>query len=832
MNNKILQQILPLVEKPSRYIGGEINSIKKEHSKMLLKIALAFPDMYEIGTSHFGMQILYNILNQREEIAAERVFAPALDMAQKLKKNNIPLFTLESKKPLTNFDIIGFSLLYELNYTNILLMLSLSNIPFFAAQRDESYPLIIAGGPAMSNPEPIADFFDAIVIGDGENAIIQLSDIFLDYKKNGKKDKNELLQRWSEIEGVYIPSFFEPEYDENGFQHLIPKYENYKKVMRAITTDFTNAPFPEKPIVAFAKPVHDRLRLEIARGCSNGCRFCQAGMIYRPVREKSVKNLITTCKNSIKTTGYEDISLLSLSTGDFSGILELIKLITNDDVFKHIALSMPSLRANTLNKYIMNYIKKVRKTGFTIAPEAGTQRLRDVINKKITYDEIETAVKDAFSLGWQVIKLYFMMGLPTETEKDILGIISLCKDLKKSIKRSKFNVSITTFIPKPHTPFQWTSQISLEESKEKLNFIKNNLKISGINLKWQSPDMSMLEGVWARGDRRLSNLLVKAFENGCVFDGWTDKLNMAAWNKSFDQTDINPDFYTTRKRDLKEPLPWNHIDVRVKKEFLIKELEKAYLGEITDDCKTENCNNCGVCDFEKIKPEILNNHQKQDVTKTTSFDAIYEKKDSLKEYKKYEVLFSKKDSAKYIGHLEMVKIFSRALSRAGVAIKFSEGFHPMPKISFQDTLPVGMESLSEYMYLTVEDNIKPNDIVLLLNAQLPDGFNIHDCFIAGSLKKYTDENLYEITTNGILDKEKLALFNNQKECIMEIKRGKGKKRKIDLKKAVKKIEMTAANKLYISIAPVGQKTIRPAPVLKNIFGFSDDELKVIRVVKI
>ncbi len=820
-SDKALQEILPLIEKPSRYIGNEINSIKKYHSDSLLKIALAFPDLYEIGTSHFGMQILYNILNKREDTAAERVFAPAPDFAEYLKKSGTSLMTLESKKPLKDFDIIGFSLLYELNYTNMLSMLELSGIPFLAAERDEFFPILIAGGPCMANPEPVADFFDAIVIGDGEEVIVKLTDIFSDYKKNGKKDKKELLLRWANIEGVYIPSF---EYGDN-------------KVLRAIVSDLNDAPFPEKPIIPFAKPVHDRLRLEIARGCAHGCRFCQAGMIYRPVRERDLSKLIDVCEKSITATGYDDISLLSLSSGDYTCILQLIKTLMTHKKLEHTAFSMPSLRADSLTKEIMTYIKKVRKTGFTIAPEAGSQRLRDVINKKITYEDIELAVLNAASLGWRSIKLYFMIGLPTETDEDIIQIIELVNKLKKRVRGCNLNVSISAFVPKPHTPFQWTSQISLSESKNKLDFLKKNLTAHGVSLKWQDPEVSRIEGVFARGDRKLSHLLVKAFENGCVFDGWTDKFAITAWNKSFEQTGINPDFYTTRERDLKEPLSWDHIDIRVKKEFLIKEWEKALSQETTQNCVSGKCELCGVCDFENIK----NRKAAFNVSEASLSDlncsplsALIEggTKEEPKEYKKYALLFSKKGNAKYIGHLEMIKIFMRALSRADIPIKFSEGFHPMPKIAFKDTLPVGIESEAEYIYLQIESHMKPDIIIASLNKQLPEGFYIKDCFFKNFFKKNVDENEYKITSCKVFDNEKILFFDSCKEMIIETDASKGKIKKIDLKKAVKKIELKNENELYVVIVPFEEKIVRPFLILKNIFDFSDNDVKLARIVKV
>ena len=551
MTTDSLDDILPFVEKPSRYLGSEINIVRKDLDRVKLRFALAFPDLYEIGTSHFGMQILYHILNADPDIAAERVFAPGVDMETLLRKTGRPLFSLESREPIRRFDIIGFSLLYELNYTNILTILDLAKIPFLATERSLTHPLIIAGGPCTCNPEPIADFFDALVVGDGENVVLEMAGAWLRWKKDTQADKESLLKRWSQIEGVYIPSFFKFRIDDRGIQTVIPRYSDYTKVRRAIVPDLDKIPFPEKPIIPFGKPVHDRLRLEVSRGCTRGCRFCQAGMIYRPVRERSPENLLSLSASSIAATGYEDISLLSLSTGDYGCIIPLMERLMTRFESDNVAVSLPSLRAGTLTPELMKLIKKVRKTGFTIAPEAGSQRLRDVINKNISEKEIIDTVKDAFNLGWQVIKLYFMIGLPTETEDDLEALVDLVKKLRKIKgphgRRGKINVSVATFIPKSHTPFQWAGQISLAESRSKINRLHDQLRLPGIQFKWQNPEVSQLEGLWARGDRRLSRLLITAYKKGCRFDGWSDKFHYRLWQEAVAEDEPRSGFFFGRQ---------------------------------------------------------------------------------------------------------------------------------------------------------------------------------------------------------------------------------------------------------------------------------------------
>ncbi|MGD9372229.1 MAG: TIGR03960 family B12-binding radical SAM protein [Desulfobacterales bacterium] len=827
-----LNDILSFVEKPSRYLGSEINSIKKDFSQVKLRFALVFPDLYEIGTSHFGMQILYHILNAHPDIAAERVFAPAVDMEARLREAGLPLFSLESKEPINRFDMLGFSLLYELNYTNILTILDLAKIPFLASERDHSHPLIIAGGPCACNPEPIAKFFDAIVLGDGEQAVMHMAETWLQWRQERLQIKENLLKKWSEIEGIYIPSFFEEQIDDCGFQTVTPRFSSYTGVKRAIVADLDKMPFPDKPIIPYGKPVHDRLRLEVSRGCTRGCRFCQAGMIYRPVRERSPEHLMSLSAESLAATGYEDLSLLSLSTGDYGCIVPLIEGLMARFGSENVAVSLPSLRAGTLTPELMKLIKMVRKTGFTIAPEAGSQRLRDVIDKNISEQEIVDTVKDAFNLGWRVIKLYFMIGLPTETEDDLQELVDLVKKLRKikpsTGSRGKINVSVATFIPKPHTPFQWASQISLAESKAKLNWIHDQLKLPGIQFKWQNPEVSRLEGLWARGDRRLHRLLVAAYNRGCKFDGWSDKFRYHLWQETFAAEGLDPDFYISRERDVSEPLPWDHIDTRINKSFLKDEWEKALQGCLTEDCRQGPCNQCGVCDFEEI--ELKTTHKpSQEFTRPLATTA-----DNTAAYKKLRVYYSKQDQAKYFGHLEMVNVFLRALRRARLPVKFSEGFHPKAKISFDDPLPIGLESQEEYFTLAVTEFVKPSELVRRLNAHLPDGLVVHRCEHAPkkSIRTASYQTIYLVSLqNQIFNEEDLSSFNHRSDLIISRSNRKGKLKKIDLKAIVTDIELLDSKRLMITLKSDPGKTVRPAEVLRHIFKLKEDQIKGAKIVK-
>jgi radical SAM family uncharacterized protein/radical SAM-linked protein len=833
MSHKTIEDILPLIEKPSRYLGGEINQIKKDSDRVKLRFALAFPDLYEIGTSHFGMQILYHILNRRADIAAERVFAPGVDMEAHLRSAGLPLFTLESRRPLNRFDIIGFSLLYELNYTNMLTILELAGIPFYAAQRDNAHPIIIAGGPCTCNPEPVADFFDAIIVGDGETVIMELAQTWMECNKNTRPDKETLLKRWSRIEGVYIPAFFEPQYDACGFQTLVPRYPDYTHVKRTIVADLDQVPFPQKPIVPYGKPVHDRLRLEIARGCTRGCRFCQAGMIYRPVRERSPESLLALGDQSLNATGYEDISLLSLSTGDYGCIVPLMEHLMSGLAAENVAVSLPSLRAGTLTPELMKLIKTVRKTGFTIAPEAGSQRLRDVINKNISETEIFATVKDAFDLGWQVIKLYFMIGLPTETAEDLKALVDLVKALRKikrpSKLRGQINVSLATFIPKPHTPFQWASQLSLSESEDRIKRVQDQLKLSGIQFKWQNPKVSRLEGVWARGDRRLGRLLVAAYNKGCKFDGWSDHFRFDLWESAFDEQGVDPDFYATRARDVCEPLPWDHINTQLTKTFLSDEWENAHQGVYTADCRIDDCNQCGVCDFEQIEPRT---HQALADNLVKARPSNVEKQTT---YKKLSVFYAKQDAAKYFGHLELVNIFLRALKRANIEVKFSEGFHPKPRVSFDNPLPVGIESLKERFIVTVADHIRPQAVMDGLNAHLPAGLVITDCQLAPKKTPAARHPLirYQVTLKeDLLDEARLNAFNRMSAVPIRRMSRKGKLKKIDLKAIVERSEFVNARQLKFTLRSEPGKTVRPFDLMRHIFNLNEEQVKQATIIKL
>jgi len=834
MNTGDIQDILPLVSQPSRYLGSEVNTVRKDLHRVALKVALAYPDLYEVGTSHFGLQILYDILNRRENIAAERVFTPGVDMEAWLRKVGRPLSTLESGIPLGRFDIVGISLLYELNYTNVLTLLDLSGIPLYARDRDYSHPLVIAGGPCTVNPEPVADFFDAVVVGDGETVLLEMADLWLAWRADGDGRRETLLRSWARLTGVYIPGFFEARYDDRGIQMLISRFPEYTTVHRAVVPDLDQAPFPRAPVIPYGRPIHDRLRLEVARGCTRGCRFCQAGMIYRPVRERSPETLMTLLDEAIAATGYEDISLLSLSTGDYGCIAPLLSRMMERYAGEHVAVSLPSLRAGTLTPELMAQIKKVRKTGFTIAPEAGSQRLRDVINKNISREDILGTVTNAFGAGWQVIKLYFMVGLPTETDADLDAIVDLVKDLRRSGggrgRKGKINVSVGTFIPKSHTPFQWCGQASIANSREKIESLKARLDLSGVQVKWQDPEVSFLEGVFARGDRRLSALLVAAYRGGCRFDGWGDQFRFDIWRKAFESADVDPDFYTTRPRDTAVPLPWDHIDVGVSREFLRSEWAAALAAETIGDCRSGGCNHCGVCDFDILEPRIYGPESMGPAVVDSAPIARLNP-----DYKTFQVYYTKLGSGRYFGHLEMVNIFIRAIRRAGIPVKYSEGFHPMPRISFQDPLPIGMESEQEVFYLTVHGGVRPTEIPTRLNVCLPEGIAVTGCQLAPSrsMRRTSSIAHYRIRhERAVFIPHRLDTFVVSSSHILTRTNPKGRRIQIELKDVVLDIHQRSFRELEMTLKLVPGNIVRPLEILQAIFDLPEEIGKQVTVRKL
>ncbi len=597
-------KILSKVTKPTRYTGGELNAVLKDPKSVDVRFGFCFADTYEIAMSHLGLKILYHSLNNRSDTWCERVFAPWTDMEDEMRAHGMRLFALESGDEVTHFDMLGFTLQYELCYSNIVNMLNLAGIPPLASERGEEYPIICGGGPCAYNAEPVADFFDFLMMGEGEDLINEVTDEYARWKKNGKKDKRDYLEAIAKIDGVYVPSFYDVEYNADGtVKSVVPNNPNAKpRIKKRIMRDFDGAYTPETIIVPFGEVVHDRVMLEIMRGCLRGCRFCQAGYIYRPQRERSPQRLLGIADSLLSCSGYDEISLSSLSSSDYGGLRELTDGLLDMTEQKKIGLSLPSLRIDNFSLELMEKVQKVRKTGITFAPEAGTQRLRDVINKNITEEDILSSTKLLFEGGWTSVKLYFMIGLPTETNEDVEGIAELAQKVlgvyfgipkEERAKNINITVSTSSFVPKPFTAFQWAAQNSREELIEKQDLLKSSIKSKRIRYNWHDNKTSYLEGVFARGDRRLSRVILRAVEKGCKFDGWGEHFRFDLWMETFEELGIDPDFYNLRERSYEEVLPWDHIDIGVTKLFLMKENEKAKAAETTPHCR-EKCSGCGA----------------------------------------------------------------------------------------------------------------------------------------------------------------------------------------------------------------------------------------------
>jgi radical SAM superfamily enzyme YgiQ (UPF0313 family) len=708
-----LNTLLSRVRRPSRYINGEISAYNKPWGEAAVRWVLAFPDAYEVGMSHIGLEILYHIINKEPDFLADRVFTPWVDMETSIREEGVKLWGIESKHELRDFDVVGITLPYELTYTNILTILDLAGIPFYSSERGEDYPLIIGGGVGAFNPEPVADFFDAILLGDGEDAVLKISDVVREWKKS-KNSKNSLIEKLILIEGVYIPS-------------------KNNQVKKSKINDLDKTFYPEKPIIPFMQVIHDRVGIEIQRGCARGCRFCQAGFIYRPVRQRSHENVTELSLKCLRNSGNEELSFLSLSAGDYDNLPNVMR--TTNDGMKDLwfNISLPSLRVETLTRESLNIMQRSLHGGFTLAPEAATERLRSVINKGNSEEELLATIDRVFSLGWRQLKLYFMIGLPSETEEDVSAIADLAHKAASIGRRYRHDttitVSVSTFIPKPHTPFQWMRQISLDETIAKQNLLKRLVSRRGIELKWHDARMSVMEGVFSRGDRVLSKVVMEAWKGGARFDAWDEMFRLDLWQKAFQDAGINLEDYCNREFRPDGALPWGHLFTDLDKEFLKDEYNRAIDAIITEDCMNGRCTKCGVCDFKEIKHRIYSSSasplegdlpagQAVGRGEGKNINPIPSREGTI------NFTFTKLGIKKWLSHLELMQVFRRALRRSGLPIKYSQGFHPHLKFSFERALKVGEESPSENGKVEMTVSVDPKEFIERVNKELPDEIKI------------------------------------------------------------------------------------------------------------
>ncbi len=722
---RILQEeILPRVEKPSRYLGNEVNAVHKAPGSVDIRVGLAFPDLYDLGLGNLGIHILYAAINAVGWASCERIYAPGLDMEAQLRERKLPLFTLETKSPVAELDLLGFTLQSELTYTNILNLLQLSGLSLRTSGRQPTDPLVCAGGPAVFNPEPLAPFIDFFVIGDGEDAILEIIEVLRDSRG---ATRSERLKRLAELEGIYVPTLYPMETLDDG--RIVPALDA-PPIRKRITRDLNGSTFPVDYIVPYTQQVHDRISLEVLRGCTQGCRFCQAGMTTRPVRERGLQEVDSLLQRTLDATGYEEVSLVSLSTCDYSRVRQLVENTVERARPQRVSVSLPSLRLDSFSVELADMVAETRRTGLTVAPEAASPRLRSVINKWIPDEELLQMTLAAYERGWDHVKMYFMIGLPTERDDDILAISDLAKEVvtrgRRIHRRARANLGVSTFVPKPFTPFQWAEQLSLEETERRQDLLQEALdRDPRIKFGRHDPRETFLEGLIGRADRRAADLIEAAFHQGARFDAWREHLDFGAWQRAIQQVGYDV-ANALRRRDRSERLPWDHIDVLIPKQWFREDWQRALKLEHALDCRHSKCHKCGVIDHERPLCASMLRRSIQGRAPESS----WERSDPIAPQEppaaqRLWLKVSRTDSARYLSHLEAVNAWLRALRRAKIPLSYSQGFHPHPKLAFSSAVPVNTQSLGEYMDITLVQRFDPQVLMSRLAEVLPQGFGVH-----------------------------------------------------------------------------------------------------------
>ncbi len=809
--------------KPARYLGGEAGSVVKDPDQVRLSLALVFPETYEIGMSHLGLKVLYEALAPRPEVAAERAFMPWVDLLDLMASQGESPWALESGRALGAFDVVGFSLGYELTYTNALLLLKLAGIPPRRGERGPEHPLVIAGGSAMVNPEPMADFLDLVVVGEAEELIHELVDLLIQAKDEGW-DRPTLHRRAMAIPGVYAPALFEPVYADGRLREIRALDPERPRVRRRVVADLGAHRPPLNRVCPVVSPVHDRVGLEVARGCTRGCRFCQAGYIYRPVREREPGQVLDLALEAIAATGQEELALLSLSTGDYTCVEPLAQALMDALAARKVSLSLPSLRLDSLTPELIEQIRRVRKTGFTLAPEAGSQRLRDAINKNLSEEQILATTRQVFDLGWNLVKLYFMLGLPGETDEDVAAIGELssraARQGRARGKRPLIHASLGLFVPKPHTPFQWEAQLDLEAAKTRLDQAKRGITDPKVKSKWNSPQQSILEGVLSRGDRRVGRALELAVEKGCRFDGWSDQLRFDRWLEALTEAGLDPADYL-RARDPGEILPWDHIDAGVDKRFLLAERDKSRQGLASGDCRTGRCLDCGACDHKLVKPRLA---------KGGLIAPPPPPPPPEDDRRVWRFVLHKTGPARFLGHLEMISHLVRGFRRSGLALAHSLGFHPHPLLKCDSALPLGVESLAEVLEVTLLGGPGAEEIARRVNPVLPEGLSLHQGRVGlpGEDLREPDLVTYFVRCDTSLEPQALYDFAAAPQALFQRDTPKGR-RVIDLKAAVREMRLEDGG-LMLTVGKAGGRP-KPSEVLMAVFGLDRDAAQAARALK-
>ncbi len=913
------ERLLPLVEKPGRYLGNERGAVRKPLDRVAVRFALAFPEVYEIAQSHLGLQILYDVLNRRPDVAAERVYAPWPDLEALLRARGVPLASLESGLALRDFHVVGMSLQYELTYTNLLAMLELGGIPLRAADRGPSDPIVVAGGPCAFNPEPLAPFLDGVLLGDGEEAVGDICDVVRAWDG---RDRTALLRALAGIPGFYVPAFFAPRYRDDGtLAEVVPLDLARPRVAKRVLPDLDRFAPPADPIVPNLGVVHDRASVEVMRGCVKGCRFCQAGYVYRPLRERNPEQVVERTAELMARTGYEEVSLLSLSTGDYSGVNPVLKELMDRLAPERVAVSLPSTRVDALSPRILEQIRRVRKTGFTLAPEAGTQRLRDVIQKEYREDELLEAARLFADLGWRTLKLYFMIGLPSETEEDVVGIAELAARCAAAAGgRLAVTASVSTFSPKPHTPFQWAAQLSLDETRARQSLLRRELGRRRIAFRWHDAELSWLEGLFARGDRRLADVLETAYRLGCRFDGWSDRCRPDLWREALARHGVDPAFYL-RRRPLDETLPWEHLDAGLSKRFLMQDLARAVEGVLTPDCSIERCTYCGACDFDAVRnvdyhpagakggahrgdggvsrwaeqivpsepgdplPAWETRMWRQIRTRVATRRAARTKAPAVsttplpatlasgadaggdagegnaeewlgatpaslapvpetppKPVQRVRLRYRKIGPARFIGMRELGTTFFRAARRAGIALAFSQGHHPLPRLSFGPALPLGFSSEDEWVDVELAAPLEPADLAARLARELPEGLEPVVAFDVARSAPSIDATIagYVYTVDaGTLDAPPapgtiaaaVARFVGAATFPL-LTRTKSGERTLDARALVEALDADASGRFTCAVPAGRGASVRPHVLVGTLLGLPPDVWPLLRVHKV